>query len=55
MALTNQCNICRKDLTNEEKENSENAKMPSLCTEHLEDLKTKLKKWGPLFQKMNYS
>lgn len=55
MALTNQCNICRKELSEKEKENSQTAKMPSLCQSHLDDLKTKLKKWAPLFQKMNFS
>jgi hypothetical protein len=55
MALTNQCNVCRKVLSDSEKLESEKVKMPAVCDEHLKDLQTKLKKWAPLFQKMNLS
>jgi hypothetical protein len=55
MPLTNQCNVCRKNLSEQEKESAKLANLMPLCWQHLAELKTKLKKWAPLFQKMNLS
>lgn len=54
MALTNECNVCRKILNEAEKKASAKEQMPALCEYHLKELKTKLIKWIPLFQKMNF-
>lgn len=55
MALTKNCNVCRKDLSEAEIEASKKENLPALCEAHLTELKTKLVKWIPLFQKMNFS
>ena len=42
MALTNECNVCRKILNEAEKKASAKEQMPALCEYHLNELKTKL-------------
>jgi hypothetical protein len=55
MPLTQNCNICRKWLTEKEKEESDKVKLPRLCEKHLTELKTKLPKCLSVFQKMKFS
>jgi len=55
MALINNCNICRKELSETEKKNSDDLRLPRLCEKHLEEIKIKLPKCMKLFRKMRLS
>jgi hypothetical protein len=55
MPLTTQCNVCKIILLDGEIEVSKEKNLPALCFKHLSELEIKLKKWIPLFKKMNLS
>jgi len=55
MALENFCNICRKELTEAEKEAAKREGLPATCCEHLEYIKKQIPKCVELFQKANLS
>lgn len=55
MALENFCNICRKELTEEEKKAAKIESLPATCTEHLKYIKIQIPKCVQLFQKANLS
>jgi hypothetical protein len=53
MALEKFCNICRKELSEEEKEAAKRESLPAVCSEHLIYIKKQIPKCVELFQKAN--
>lgn len=52
MPLINNCNVCKKELTDIEKEESDKVKLPRMCEQHLKELTPKIEKCLKLFQNM---
>ena len=47
--------MCRKELSDAEKEASDKARLPRLCEKHLEEIKLKLPQCLKVFKKMRFS
>ena len=54
MPLINNCNVCRKILTDKEKNESDEVKLPRACEKCLQELKIKLEPCLKQFQKMKF-
>lgn len=55
MPLTQNCNICRKFLTDLEIKASDDVKLPRMCEKHLQEIKPKLEKCLKAFQNLKFS